>query len=410
MKKQLLTYFFLFLLTCTYGQTIQELEYDLQVRRGSEENGGKIDKAKILQRLDPFNLIAARYICDYYTARKIDSVSIFFDNLATTFPKSAKPYLLRYDLLFIEHDYQERDNYNHQKLKLLTTGLAVENSSQEVLLAIAKTYYEDFIYPFEKRENWLGIIEDTTSIKESTFKHSADSALAYFYKVWIADKNKREIIYYPIRQLECYLNKLDESQIPKDAESDFEQCFFPSWYFGNLKKDWQCDKTIDYLFEIKMAKWTAEGLKSQLSDLKENCIYDADISTNKIIYRFTWLRSFHKPISIRIEKSDGGIMLYWKLGKGAGGYKPRGLKSSGKKKLKISEWTEFTNLVSAVGFDSLRNQEYVPMNDGATWTLERKTFNDFKAHDTNEPSKEFTNACLYLLKKTSIKVKKEDIY
>ena len=159
-----------------------------------------------------------------------------------------------------------------------------------------------------------------------------------------------------------------------------------------------------------MAARNAEGLKRQLSDLEENCIYNLDVWRNKIIYRFTWLRSFDNPISIRIEKIDESIALYWKEGKGAGGYEPRGLKKSGKKKLKASEWTEFTNLVSASGFDSLPNDEYVPMTDRATWTLERKTSKDFKAHDTNDPSKEFSNACLYLLKKTSIKVKDEDIY
>jgi len=407
MKRNLLTFILLFLIYTALGQTIQELENELYILRKSEEYGDKIDIAKKLHQLDPFNLKAVWYICDYYRSNRIDSVSIFFDNLTIRFPKSPKPYLLRYKFISIENKYQGRDNDNNQKLKLLTAALNLDDTNQETLFNLAKTYYEDFIYPYEKRT--FGV-EDSAQIKQSTFKYSADSALVYFYKVWVLNEAQREIIYYPIRQLECHLNKLDKSQIPKDIEINFEQCFFPVWYFANLKKDWQCNKTVDYLFEIASSKGRAEWLKTQLIDLKENCIYNSDIPPSKTIYRFTWLRSFHHPISIRAEKFEDRIMLYWKLGKGAGGYKPRGLKKSGKKKLKLDEWTEFTNLVSVADFDILPYKEDVPMTDGATWTLERKTCDDFKAHITNDPSKEFTNACLYLLKRTSIKVKKEDIY
>lgn len=411
MNRSLLTFILIFSIHLAFGQTIRDLEWDISVHGGQVKYGDKIENARKLHKLDPFNIKAARYICDYYKSKGIDSVSIFFDNLAAEFPNSPKPYNLRYELLFLEYDYTERNNYNNQKVKLLNKALTVDSLDQETLYNLSKTYYEDFVYPFEKRKySMFEIIEDSTIIKKSTFAYSADSALLYFYKIWRTNKDLREIIYYPIRQLECHLSKLDGSHIPKNAESEFEQCFYPSSYFANLKEKWQCDKTTDYLFAIEMAKRNAEGLKHQLSDLGENCIYNLDISPNKIIYRFTWLRSFHNPISIRIEKTDDNIELYWKEGKGSGGYEPRGLKKSGKKKLKLSEWTDFTNLVDASGFNDLPNDEYVLMTDGATWTLERKTSKDFKAHDTNDPSKEFSNACLYLLKRTRIKVKDEDIY
>ncbi len=411
MIRSLLTFILIFSIHVALGQTIRDLEWDISIHGGQVKYGDKINNARKLHKLDPFNIKAARYICDYYKRNKIDSVSIFFDNLAIEFPNSPKPYNLRYELLFLEYDYSQRDNYNNQKVKLLNKALAVDSLDQETLYNLSKTYYEDFVFPSEKRKySMFEIIEDSTIIKKSTFDYSADSALVYFYKIWRTNKAIREIIYYPIRQLECHLNQLDKSPIPKNTESEFEQCFFPSSYFANLKENWQCDMTTDYLFAIEMAKRNAEGLKLQLSDLNENCIYNLDISANKTIYRFTWLRSFDNPISIRIEKTHKNIELYWKEGKGAGGYEPKGIKKTGKKKLKESEWTEFMNLVKASGFDGLPNDEYVPMTDGATWTLERKTSKDFKAHDTNEPSEAFSNACLYLLKKTRIRVKNEDIY
>lgn len=400
------------------AQTIQDLEWDL-THYVSGEKYDKIATARKLQKLDPFNIIAARFICDYYKSRRIDSVGIFFDNLVAQHPANPKPFLLRYELLFLEHDYRDRDNYNREKLNLLTKAFALDSMVQETLLNLATTYYEDFIYPFKKERNPLfEVVADstdltgsaTTKTKTSTFDHAADSALVYFYKLWHTNNDLADIIYYPIRQLECYLDRLDNSPIPSNAESEFDQCFFPSFYFANLNNDWQCDKTIDYLFELQMAKWGAAGLKEQLLDLKEHCIYDLDVPPNKIIYRFTWLRSFDHPICIRIEKTSDEIVLYWKVGKGSGGYKPRGLKASGKKKLKNDEWTSFANLVNEADFGNLPNDEYVPITDGATWTLERKTSESYKAHNTNDPGEKFQKACLYLLGKSGIRVKKEDIY
>lgn len=417
----LLISFLIYRFDTLLGQSIKELENDLLTFRGSINYVDKIDKARKLHQLDPFNYTAARYICDYYQTKDIDSVSIFFDYLTARFSKSPKPYLLHYELLFKEYDYRERDNYNKQKIKLLTNALTFDSLNRETLFNLCKTYYEDFIYPYKRNKYSMfetdedsvteklipGITFEDSIAKKSTFDHSADSALVFFYRIWRTSKDLREIIYYPIRQLECYLNT---ELIPKDAELDFEQCFFPSFYFANLQKDWQYDMTTDYLFEIEMAQRKAEGLRQQLLDLKENCLYNLEISPSVTIYRFTWLRSFDNPISIRIERSDKAVTLYWKIGKGAGGYEPRGLKKAGKKKLKINDWTEFTNLATITGFNSLPNEKYVPMTDGATWTLERKTIGEFKAHNTNRPNKEFQNVCLYLLKKSNIKVKIRDIY
>jgi hypothetical protein len=183
-----------------------------------------------------------------------------------------------------------------------------------------------------------------------------------------------------------------------------------SFYFTNLTDHWVCDYTMNYLSEIESGKRTAERLENQLKDLQEDCLYNNENKANSTIYRFTWLRTFHQPIAIRIEKNDNKIMLYLKVGKGAGGYQPQGLKKSGKKKLSLKEWIEFERLIKESNFDSLPNETYIPMLDGATWTLERKSFESFKACNSNEPSKEIEDACLYLLNLTNIKVKEDDKY
>ena len=406
----------------TFGQTIQELEYDLSWYQSSEEYGDKIEKAKKLQEIDPFNYRAAEYICRYYNDRKIDSVSIYFDNLIAKFPDSSEPYLLRSELLFLELDFSDKDEYNRRKVQYLKQGLTISPKDPLIVFKLAESYYNDFIFPLEKEKDWgfsfdLGdeLIDSTLvvtekPIKKSTFEHVADSSLNYFYQVWDLGKEKRDIIYYPIRQLECFLNQIEKTPIPKDTEINFNQCYFPSSYFANLTDNWECDFTTDYLFEIESGKRTAEWLEVQLRDLKEDCLYNNETMPNATIYRFTWLRSFHHPIAIRIEKSENEIILYWKVGKGAGGYEPKGLKKSGKKKLNPKDWTEFERLIKDSNFDSLPNNKYIPMTDGATWTIERKTSESFKAHNTNWPNKEIKDACLYLLDLTKIKVKDDDKY
>lgn len=421
-NRLILIYFLLSLIPSAFGQTIQELEYDLSWYHSSEKYGNKIEKAKKLQEIDPFNFRAIEYICRYYNDRKIDSVSIFFEKLIAKFPENNEPYILRSELLFLELDFRERDEYNRRKEEYLKMGLKINPKDPLIVFKLAEAYYKDFIFPLEKEKDWglsiefeddwidSTLVEKEKTLKKSTFENSADSSLKYFYQLWEQKVDNREIIYYPIRQLECFLNKTENSPIPKDANKDFNNCYFPSSYFTNLLNHWECDFSTDFLFEIEIGKITAEWLEVQLRDLKEDCLYNNKTKPNATIYRFTWLRSFHHPIVIRIEKTANEILLYWKVGKGAGGYEPEGLKKSGKKKLSLKEWTEFESLVKGSDFDNLPNEKYIPMTDGSTWTLERKTLDTFKAHHSNWPNKEIKEACLYLLSLTKIKVKEDEKY
>jgi hypothetical protein len=199
----------------SFGQTIQELEYDLSRYHSSERYGDKIEKAKKLQEIDPFNYRAIEYICRYYNDRKIDSVSIYFDNLIAKFHENTEPYLLRSELFFLELDSRDKDEYNSHKVKYLKQALDINPKDPLIVFKLAEVYYRDFIFPLEKEKDWGfsidldGLIDSTLIVKEkpikkSTFEHAADSSLNYFYQVWYLKKDKRDIIYYPIRQLECF--------------------------------------------------------------------------------------------------------------------------------------------------------------------------------------------------------------
>lgn len=407
-----------------HGQTIDNLEYDLSWFSDSEKYGDRIDKARQLLTIDPLNEVAIDYICRYYSDREIDSVSIFLDNLTSTYPQSAEMYILRFKMLGFENRNLTFSEQTFREVRYLQKALQLDSTNKTVLYNLAKTFYNDFLYPIEKKKQYeslydfdlsaFGINSNDTSrkieVKISAFKHSADSALKYFYYLWLFDADQRDVIYFPIRQLECYLNRQTNSPISKNWNQADNNYYFPTWYFANLSENWE-KVFFDYLYELESSKRTAEWFSMQLSDLKEPSLYSQNVEDNFESYRFLWLRSFHNPISIRIEKKQNRISLYWKIGKGEGGYAPQGIKKQGKRNLKECDWNEFMRLIILTNFDSLPNEHrFFPENDGATWTIERKMSNSFKAHNTINPNKEFRECCLFLLKLSKIKVKEAEIY
>ena len=325
---------------------------------------------------------------------------------------------MRTELLWSEYDFRQKDIYNSQKVKYLNSALQINDSDTLVIFKLAETYYKDFIYPLEKEKDWgfdfelsddyvdSTFIKKEKIIKQSTFEHSADSALKFFYKLWAFSTTEiKENIYFSIRQLECYLKCRDESPIKEDIMLN-SYCYFPPWYFANLSENWECDSTVDYLFDIKFSK----DKGGWLIYLKEPCLYNRSMEENAVVFRFTWVRTFHNPICIRLEKNAQNTMLYWKVERGAGGYEPKGIKKTGKRKLTQNEWNKFMDFFNNTDFHNLPNEKYIPMCDGATWTLEYKTKDNFKAHRTNVSNGKFKECCLFLLKLTNIKVKEDDIY
>jgi hypothetical protein len=89
-------------------------------------------------------------------------------------------------------------------------------------------------------------------------------------------------------------------------------------------------------------RWYSE----QLTALKEKplCCGLTDSATT---VRFTWLRSFHHPVAIRLSRSgDGRWLLTTKAAAGAGGYKPGHLATNVTRELKASDAEQILSLVA----------------------------------------------------------------
>lgn len=104
--------------------------------------------------------------------------------------------------------------------------------------------------------------------------------------------------------------------------------------------------------------------------LNEPLLYN--LSSEFEIYRFTYLRSFHNPISIRIQKKENQIWLILKKCNGAGGYSPGKLNLDSIIPISNLQWTRLKKEIEAVKFWTLPTERSAAGvgSDGAEWLFE----------------------------------------
>ena len=174
--------------------------------------------------------------------------------------------------------------------------------------------------------------------------------------------------------------------------------YFPTKMFSN-------NSNLPSLRNFKV-NWYSK----QLIALKEPIIFSD--TSKKEIYRFTWLRSFHNPIAIRMETLGNVYRLYWKLCSGAGGYAPGELIIDKQKIVDKNTWDEFIILLDEIDFWELNTEEEVLGSDGAEWIIEGKRLNQYQVVDRwtpNHDSKYF-KCCDFLIKLTDLVIDEKHKY
>lgn len=120
------------------------------------------------------------------------------------------------------------------------------------------------------------------------------------------------------------------------------------------------------------------------------------------VYRFLWLRTFHHPVMVRIERDGYSFNLRSIELNGAGGYEPGRIWRTDNIEISHIEWCEFTSLLDKAEFWKEQSVQRERNGvDGAQWILEG--LNDQRYHivDRWSPHRgDFREACLYLLKLT----------
>ena len=135
-----------------------------------------------------------------------------------------------------------------------------------------------------------------------------------------------------------------------------------------------------------------------------------DFVLNTKIFRFTWLRSFHHPVVIRIENTGDTISLYWKVSDGEGGYSAGKVFINERKALTFAQWNTINTKINAIGFWDLPTTENTILGtDGAQWILEGKRLGKYHVVDRWSGG-EISSICMDLLKMTDLDIKKDEIY
>jgi hypothetical protein len=160
-------------------------------------------------------------------------------------------------------------------------------------------------------------------------------------------------------------------------------------------------------FPMGVEQFWAKVYTKFLIALKEDKI--DTLKTEKEIYRFLWLRTFHNPIVIRIEKNDKEIKLFWKRSNGEGGYEAGKIVENKTIELTQKEWGQFKELLDNSKYwknPSIKNdRDIIPATDGAQWVLEGIKKNEYHISEIN-----VFKPCLYLIELTKMNIPKNEIY
>lgn len=133
------------------------------------------------------------------------------------------------------------------------------------------------------------------------------------------------------------------------------------------------------------------------------------------VYRFVWLRTFHKPIAIRIEKRVPQIRLFVKQTDGAGGYDAGNLTVNRTIALWNLHWEHFQERLRVAGFFKQPQLDTTTGLDGAQWILEGLKNRQYYIDDRWTPSAKsehakFREACLYLLSLSGLPIEAAELY
>jgi hypothetical protein len=142
--------------------------------------------------------------------------------------------------------------------------------------------------------------------------------------------------------------------------------------WGNTRQEYSKNKVKLALLSDFEGVW----FSAQLRAANEPSLFEQSLKQPEGIarsYRFTWLRSFHAPVFVRIdEQSDGVMKLTAKRLTGQGGLAPGRLSSTMRRQLTASEKEDVRRMFASGDFATYRVNRCDMGTDGAVWLLETR--------------------------------------
>jgi len=138
-------------------------------------------------------------------------------------------------------------------------------------------------------------------------------------------------------------------------------------------------------------QFRADWYSKRLAAFQEPSIWEMSQQAPAVeVYRFLWLRSFHNPISVRLNvANDGTGLLTSKETNGKGGYEPETLIRNTAATLSTEQTQWFLRRLDDGGFWKLPARLQVPERtyhlDGAQWIMEASKDGHYQIVDRWSP-------------------------
>jgi hypothetical protein len=155
-------------------------------------------------------------------------------------------------------------------------------------------------------------------------------------------------------------NKFDTIPLPPDSTT----------FYFKTKPNWK-DNT-----QNAMDTFINQWYSKMLFAMKEPVL--SNYKGPKEIYRFTWLRTFHHPVVVRLEKQNNIIRLFSKVCNGAGGYEPGQLIVDTTFNITDDQYKLLTQKIDNINFWNLKTEQRDDAGkDGSEWIIEAVKANHY---------------------------------
>lgn len=163
--------------------------------------------------------------------------------------------------------------------------------------------------------------------------------------------------------------------------------------------------TVQNEFAEYYIKTSFESHKIRMKELKEISL-TSKIKSEQYLFRILSLPTFYHPVCFTISNKYNRTYLHWTIGKGFGGYEPKGVKGKGVVKMSKNDWDYFKQLIDIASLDTLPLASYLQMTDGISWIIESNIDDNYKIYFSNILSKKIEDGYALLLLISGVKTKK----
>ena len=111
----------------------------------------------------------------------------------------------------------------------------------------------------------------------------------------------------------------------------------------------------------------------QLAAMGEPALFAHGAAGSDTIVRFTWLRTFHPGIAVRVTREAAGVSIAAVELDGAGGYAPGTVARRTNRILSSAEWQGVLRAASAADVWRAPSRDSISGLDGAEWVVETRT-------------------------------------